>query len=180
MLINIATHSTGSIQHCTLKSHCWISSGGTGGIGPRCGNIPGIFLRLIRHDKGTGIRGDLERAQCSYRTLLEIKACFKCFKVSDDDVPTWITAVRRFRGGGWSAMHRGGSVMPVITMETDTIPKMMSWTDYWVHDGTLENDVQDRASDRLEPAASQSDRTPTPGVWHQIPKIHIKVHLPLT
>ena len=46
------------------------------------------------------------------------------------------------------------------------------WNDRWFHDGTSEKDARNRAIDRLEPSDGQSDGTPTPGIWHQIPKRH--------
>ena len=70
--------------------------------------------------------------------------------------------------------------IPWMTTETNPMPLMRRVTDPWVHDGTSEKDAQDRSRDRLELAVGQSYRTPTTGIWHQIPRIHNAVPLSLT
>ena len=81
-------------------------------------------------------------------------------------------------GGGGFEIHGFGGVVPWTTMETDTMTPMRLWTDFWVHDSTLENDVRDRAGNIMETASGQLDGTPTLGIWRHLPKMDDVVPLP--
>ena len=61
-----------------------------------------------------------------------------------------------------------------------SMPIMWRGTDRWVHDITLDKDAWERSVNRLEPAYSQSDVKPTPGIQNQPPERHNTVSLPLT
>ena len=151
-----------------------------GGLGTQYGEIPGSFLLRIRHDWGMRLRVASERSQRHHMPLLEVRACQKCGKVSDNDVPTRITTVRHIGGGDGLAIHGFRGVIPWTTTEMGSIPVKRNGIDRWVHYRTPEKGAQNRSGDRLEPASGQSGGTPTPGIWCQLPKRHYTVFLPLS
>ena len=89
-----------------------VSGGGTGGIGPQCGEMPGSVLRLQNHDWGIVLRVDPERAQGSHLPIPAVRSHYKRLKVANNYVTNRNTNVEHIRGGGGPGVHGDEGVIP--------------------------------------------------------------------